>query len=191
MFFKMNLFILDSDAEKAARLYQDLHVNKIVCEGSQMLATAYPLQRLAEPDCPRTQKNTPRVHSYLKHPMTMWVNQCYSNFHWARQHILALSDEYTFRTGKTHFTLDFLLWCLKNDPSLPSGQQTIQPQCFSTYPECIVPNNPVEGYRNYYNKAKAVFNFRGKPVAASWTKRSVPEWFKSAIINHGTIQSTI
>jgi len=185
----MNLFILNTNPVLAAQQYQDLHVNKIVCEGSQMLATAYPLSRLAELDCPRTQKDTPRVHSYLKHPMTMWVNNNLSNFNWALEHILALSDEYTFRSGKVHFSLRFLQWVASNKPSnKPESCITEHPQCFSTYPECIVPGDPVAGYRNYYNKAKAVFNFRGKPVAASWTKRSVPDWFKPAIIiNNGTI----
>jgi len=178
----MNLFILDSNPIKAAQLYQDLHVNKIVCEGSQMLATAYPLSRLAEPDCPRTQRGTPRVHSYLKHPMTMWVNENMSNFNWTLTHIKALSDEFTYRFGEKHFTLSFIEWCFNNKPILKESPLTIQPQCFSTYPDCIVPNNPVAGYHNYYNKAKAVFNFGKRVVKATWTKRDVPEFFKPAII---------
>ena len=62
----MNLFILDLDPVKAAQLYQDIHVNKIIIEGCQLLAAAYPLERLEEPDCPRTQKGTPRTHGHYR-----------------------------------------------------------------------------------------------------------------------------
>jgi len=48
-----------------------------------------------------------------------------------------------------------------------------------SYPECIVPGDPVKGYHNYYNKAKQSFKFGKKMVKASWTKRPVPYFFIS------------
>jgi len=176
----MNLFILDQDPVTAARYYQDLHVNKIVCEGSQILAAAYPLERLARDDCPRTQKGTPRVHGFKNHPMSKWGRENINNFKWTLTHILELSKEFTYRFDERHFTQDFIDWCYQNSPDLPDKPKTLQPQCFVTYyPHCIVENNPVLGYHNYYNEAKASFMFGGVEKKAKWTRREVPYFFKS------------
>lgn len=179
----MNLFILDPDPKIAAQYYQDLHVNKIIIEGSQMLAVAYSLDRLAENDVPRTQKGTPRKHAYNKHPMTLWVTENLSNFNWTLDHIYTLCDEYEYRFDKTrHFTRDFIDWCAKNSPNLPNEPKTMQPQCFGkSFPQCIVENDPVTGYQNYYNIAKRSFKFGNKTKNATWTKRPIPPFFKENI----------
>lgn len=175
----MNLFILDKDPVQAARYYQDLHVNKIIIEGSQLLAAAYSLERLAQPDCPRTQKGTPRVHGHYNHPMSKWVRENKINFKWALRHIEALSEEYTYRFEDVHYTHTFIEWCYNNFPELPEGQLTEHPQCFRiSYPQCIVPGNPIQGYWNYYNIAKTSFKFKNKIVKATWTKRPIPPLFQ-------------
>jgi hypothetical protein len=174
----MNLFILDLDPQKAAQYYQDLHINKIIIEGSQLLAAAYPLERLAEADCPRTQKGQPRKHGHYNHPMTKWVRQNMNNFTWTLDHLSGLYQERLYRFGKPHFTWEFIEWSRNNLPKLPSSNLTEHPQCFAvSFPECIVPGNPVQGYQNYYNKAKREFKFGKKMVKASWTKRDVPYFF--------------
>jgi hypothetical protein len=175
----MNLFILHEDPIQAARLYQDLHVNKIIIEGAQMLATAYPLDRLAAIDVPRTQKGNPRKHTHLKHPMTIWVKENINNFEWALEHCIELCNEYTYRFDKVHFTETFIYWCKDNLPDLPNEPQTMHPQCFAvSFPECIVENDPVAGYRNYYNKGKQQFKFGKVWKYASWTRRHVPDFFQ-------------
>ena len=175
----MNLFILDKDPIKAAEFYQDLHVNKIIIEGSQLLAAAYSLDRLAKNDCPRTQKGKPRVHGHYNHPMSIWTRKNLSNFLWTLQHIEALYLERLYRFGKSHFTIDFINWVKSNLPDLPAENLTEHPQCFKvSYPECIVNGNPVAGYHNYYNKAKREFKFGKKIIKASWTKRQIPYFFK-------------
>lgn len=171
----MNLFILDLNPIIAAQYYQDLHVNKIIIEGSQLLAAAYSLERLAALDCPRTQKGTPRVHGHYNHPMSKWVRSNMSNFEWTLSHIEALYEERVFRFSKPHFTIDFITWVKNNLPELSQEPLTEHPQCFAvSFPECIVPGNPVAGYHNYYNKAKKQFKFGNKIVQASWTKRPIP-----------------
>lgn len=175
----MNLFILDLDPIKAAEYYQDLHVNKIIIEGSQLLAAAYPLDRLSKEDCPRTQKGTPRVHGHYNHPMSKWVRENTSNFAWTLKHIKALKEELKYRFGKDHFTQGFIEWCENNPPNVLKGDQTIHPQCFAvSFPQCIVPGDPVKGYQNYYNTAKQEFKFGKKIVKATWTKRSIPYFFQ-------------
>jgi hypothetical protein len=194
----MNLFILDSNPYTAAESYQDLHVNKIICEGSQMLANCYTLERLAQPDVPLTQKGTARVHSYQKHPMALWIRANIRNFAWTLQHLTALCSEYTYRFKKEHFndkhyTEAFIRWCNETSPTevlikeYDKCSLTEWPQCFGQYPQCIVPGDPVAGYRNYYNTAKSVFIVRGKPVYATWTRRPVPAWFNLINSNHGSV----
>ena len=176
----MNLFILDKDPVKAAEYYQDLHVNKIIIEGSQLLAAAYPLDRLAKTDCPRTQKGNPRVHGHRNHPVSIWTRENMTNFMWTLNHIQALYDERVYRFNKPHFTKEFIDWCASNLPDLPAGSLSEHPQCFRvSYPECIIPGDPVVGYHNYYNKAKMEFKFGSKIVKASWTKRNVPFFIKN------------
>jgi hypothetical protein len=175
----MNLFILDLSPFKSAEYYQDLHVNKIIIEGSQLLAAAYPLERLAQSDCPRTQKGTPRVHGHYNHPMSKWVRKTQQNFTWTLNHLDALYKERVYRFDKPHFTKDFINWCWNNTPNLPEEGLTEHPQCFTvSYPECIVPGDPVKGYQNYYNKAKREFKFGKKIIKASWTKRNIPYFFE-------------
>jgi len=174
----MNLFILDLDPQKAAQYYQDLHINKIIIEGTQLLAAAYPLDRLAQEDCPRTQKGTPRKHGHYNHPMTKWVRTNMTNFVWTLNHLDSLYQERLYRFGKPHFSKDFINWTWNNPPDLPQGEMTEHPQCFAvSFPQCIVPGNPVRGYQNYYNAGKSEFKFGSKIVKAKWTKRDVPYFF--------------
>lgn len=178
----MNMFILDSDPDIAARYNQDLHVKKIIIEGAQMLANAYDRERLAKDDVPRTDKGTARVGGLPNHPMSKWVRQNKSNYQWTLDHIRALCDEYTYRFGSKHYTEKFIQWVENNLPSLPDGELTEHPQCFAnSFPQCIVPNDPVKGYQNYYNEGKQYFiynkNKNPRRVYASWTKRKVPYFF--------------
>lgn len=174
----MNLFILDTDPVKAAQYYQDLHVNKIIIEGAQMLANAYSKERLAQSDVPRTAKGTPRTWGFPSHPMAKWVRANMNNYKWCLMHIKELCREFVYRSGERHFTENFIDWVSNNLPNLKEEPQTEQPQCFVTYyPQCIVPGDPVAGYRNYYNTAKRSFVFgKGKIVEAKWTNRNIPEF---------------
>lgn len=178
----MNLFILDKDPIQAAQYYQDLHVNKIVIEGSQMIAGAYTLEELRHPGCPRTANGTARTHGFRNHPMSKWVRETSSNFMWTLTHLNELSKEWSFRFNKPrHFTQDFFDWCASNQPNIPHGNLTMHPQCFTkSFPQCIVEGDPVAGYRNYYNTAKTQFKFGSKTKYASWTNRSIPSWYNGS-----------
>lgn len=178
----MNLFILDSDPIQAAQYYQDLHVNKIIIEGSQMISGAYELDELKDPSCPRTQKGTPRTHGFRNHPMSKWVRETKENFEWTLQHLNQLSKEWSYRFNKPrHFTQDFFDWCAANPPKINNISLTLQPQCFTkSFPQCIVEGNPVKGYRNYYNAAKTQFKFGSKIKKATWTNREIPFWYSGS-----------
>ena len=175
----MNLFRLDSDPYEAAKLYQDLHVRKIVLEAAQLLANCYSADQLSF--APKTQLGNTRKHSHIHHPISKWVKQTFGNYYWTLSHAVALTSEYERRFNKKHFCNDFITWGMKCEPDLLdsySNEETEQPQCFKQYPQCVVPGDPVTGYRNYYRVAKKSFDIRGKKVYATWTNREIPEWFK-------------
>ena len=44
------------------------------------------------------------------------------------------------------------------------------------FPECIVENDPVQSYRNFYQTKQHRFKM-------VWTKRDKPEWFKYANVH--------
>jgi len=176
----MNIFRLDKDPFKACEYYQDLHVNKIIIEGSQLIANCYPLERLKEPDCPRTQKGTPRVYGNYNHPLAKWVRESKQNFDWTIKHLQGLIAEKEYRFGpKKHFTESFVLWAKDHPADLPDKGETEYPQCFKTFAECIVLGDPVKGYQNYYNTAKREFQFGKSVKKATWTKRSIPYFWKN------------
>lgn len=173
----MNLFRLDNDPAQAARLNQDLHVRKIIVEASQLLANCYSVPQLQY--APKTQSGNVRSYSHIHHPISKWAKESYPNFIWTLAHAKELCREFNFRFGKDHFCHKFIDWCLGELPDNPPAMpQTEQPQCFKAYPECIVPGDPVAGYRNYYRVAKKTFDMRGKIAHATWTNREIPEWFK-------------
>lgn len=74
----MNLFRLDDDPPKAAKLHADHHVRKMPIEACQLLATAHikppvdgydeitPQQRLAADLLPYN-------HTHVNHPCAIWV----------------------------------------------------------------------------------------------------------------------
>ncbi len=185
----MNIFRLDNNPNIAATFYHDSHVRKICVEIAQILQTAYSLERLAAPDCPRNQKGKPRGHGYKNHPICVWARLNLSNFAWVVKHGEALHQEFVFRFGKKHFSFSFIDWCLRNSPQIPVGVPTVQPQCFKNYPNLINPD-PVQGYRDYYNTDKLFFFQNGKKKFAKWSKRPIPNWINIDNLSEKTLTNT-
>jgi hypothetical protein len=177
----VNIFKLSNCPVESARFYQDIHIKKIIVETSQILANAYDLQILTL--APKTQSGQWRKHSYPFHPITKWAIKNISNFNWTLKHAVALCEEYKFRFNKPHFCESFINWCTDNNPNLSLEGLTEQPQCFLKHPDCMVKNDPVTGYRNYYNKCKLSFDFRGKIKYATWTNRDVPPFIDKTKLN--------
>lgn len=185
----MNIFVLDSNPIIAARHNNDQHCTKIVLEIAQMLACAFPLERLAQKDVPRNQKGEARSHSYFNHPVTKWVRESKDNFHWAIIHAFALDSERRIRNAlkntKHHFSLPFIEWCFNhaNEVNFPKNQLTPFAVAISeinknkktpnlSYPIIKKYNlNPIIAYRLYYKLDKPF---------ATW-KRNRPYWMDSSI----------
>lgn len=165
----MNIFVVDLDPRTAAQSLIDVHVNKMIIEGCQMLANCYSLEKLKE--APLTANGTPRKYSYLHHPCSKWTKQSIENFNWLLEHTEELSNERNYRFDKTHFCNDFISWCKNNKPDLPNAGLTEFAQAM---PEEYKNKNAVNAYRMYYLKAKQQ-NKNGKQMF-SWTKRQPPIW---------------
>ena len=179
----MNIFCVDKNATIAAQQMCDKHIIKQIVESAQMLANCFSLSRLAQSDCPRTAKGTPRLHGYSKHPCTLWTMKTSENMQWLIDHALAMLDEKIYRYGSGHFCKDFLHWCdaYMAESNVSSGSLTEFAIAISPEQKCRKhPNfddlSPVEKYRLYYIYDKASF--------CTWKNRSAPEWFSLDLIKN-------
>lgn len=173
----MNIFCLHKDPQIAAQMMCDKHVGgKMQTESAQLLASCFTLDRLAQPDCPRSQSGQPRKHSHFNHPCSIWTRATTANMQWLVDHALALCDEYTLRYGKRHFCQDFIEWCDAHicQSTVSFGELTEFAIAINDAMNCrSVPNfvdlDRISQYRLYY--------LMDKPFA-KWEKgRPAPEWF--------------
>lgn len=169
----MNIFFVDESPAVAAQCLVDAHCNKMVTEIAQILSNCYTLERLAEPDVPRTQKGTARKHSYPHHPCCKWVQESYDNWEWTVAHGLCLEMERLYRGFNPSFSVDFIKWCVKNRPAYQEKEMTPPAQAFGVEWECLRGDDPVEAYRRYYNVAKR----KQSTLKKVWTRRGAPDWW--------------
>jgi hypothetical protein len=170
----MNLFVLDQNPVIAAQYNCDKHITKMVLEIAQMLANCFDEHLLV--DAPKTQKGTPRKHSYYNHPVSIWMRKTKSNMRWAIDHALALESERFYRGYKNpHFSISFIRWCLENidRSNVKDGDLTEFAIAISDDKECRKVTgfncmSVIDKYRQYY--------IHDKPFA-KWTLREVPHWF--------------
>ena len=160
----MNIFHLDPDPRKAARLHCDKHVGKMLVENVQMLSTALVLSGGEAPWRP----------AFQNHPMNRWVRESAGNFAWTWDMSDELSSEYAYRTGKQHKAEEALRTFGRDalEALIGPGQRTIPPQCMGE--DYHVPGDPVAAYRAFYAGDKARF--------ARWTGRPVPAFMADAFI---------
>lgn len=145
----------------------------MLIESCQLLAVAYPLDRLAQYDVPRSQSGKPRRHFNPKHGCCRWIVASKANWDWVLKHAAALAAEYRHRFGRTHFCEGFVQWCRTNPPELCDVGLTPP---YLAMDEEYKRNNFVEAYRNYYRLAKKV-NKRGQSMF-KWTRREQPSWVR-------------
>jgi hypothetical protein len=164
----MNIFYVDANPLLAAQALCNKHVNKMIVETAQILSNCYSLERMAEPDCPRTQAGSPRKHSYPHHPCCKWVQKSFENWQWLVAHGLSLEMERLYRGFEPHFSVEFIKWCGNNKPVFIESDFTMPPQAM---PDEYKMENPVEAYRRYYNE------YKRNTIQMKWTRRNPPEWW--------------
>lgn len=188
----MNLFIIDPDPVVAAQQQCDKHVVKMIVESAQMISTTH---RILDGELTRRLSKSGKtmmkywVHPnnnwegvlhkavHTGHPCTKWTMVSSDNYFWHYKHFTALCDEYTYRYGKVHKCDKELRDILSHLPeNIPRGDQTPFELAMKDFPECIVENDPVQSYRNFYQTKQHRFKM-------VWTKRDKPEWFKYANVH--------
>ena len=156
----MNIFVLDTDPQIAARFMCNKHVVKMILESAQMLCSAF------------ENGEAPYRRAYYNHPCTKWCGESRSNFEWASEHAIGLAKEYTFRYGKTHACEAGIRRMAEMSDMINSGSMTRFAQAM---PDEYKNNaSDVQAYRDYY-----WFDKR-KNIQCEWNKtRSAPKWWNS------------
>lgn len=167
----MNLFILDEDPVKAASLYCDIHVNKIILEAAQCMCAAhweydFPLLRSAPL---KLQEGKYRGKTHHNNHVTKWVRETTDNYDWTYKHAVELCNQHRFRYNKSfdHASLEIINWLGQNMPDgLLIGPRTTFRQAVAE--ECYH-ENPVVAYWAYYAIHKSHLG--------SWKRVQVPSWY--------------
>jgi len=163
----MNIFFLHKDPQWAANALCDKHVPKMLLESAQMLSTAV---RKYEEFTETEPLSLPIYKSaYPNHPMTKWVSASRSNFIWALENAVFISQEYCKRFNKLHKSSTIInnIYDFELMAHVPDGDMTTPPQCM---PDEYKDNDYVTAYRKYYQGAKAYF--------AKWERGvSSPDWW--------------
>ena len=137
----MNIFYLDKDPVKAAKVQYNKHVVKMILESAQMLCTAHHCIMGDDAD-------VPYKIAHKNHPSTIWARSDNHHYHWLYEHMIALGNEYTKRYGKTHLSITKCKEPLKLAPiNIPHIKFTQPPQCM---PDEYKDECSIQAYWNYY-----------------------------------------
>ncbi|ABR54477.1 conserved hypothetical protein [Methanococcus vannielii SB] len=155
----MQLFILDNDPKRAAKMHCDKHVVKMTLETAQILSTVHHLHNSIY-----AEKCYKKTHE--KHPCVLWASKTRKNYEWALELFKELLKEYTYRYKKIHKSSEILPY-LKHNP-VYSEKNELTPFA-KAIPELYWEDDAVLAYRKYYILEKSKF--------CKWSKRKVPEWY--------------
>ena len=116
--------------------------------------------------------------AHRNHPCTIWARTNSSNYMWLSDHTDVLFAEYTRRYGKIHNSYRIYSKFLQAPPrNIPNGPQTPFALAMKNFPQCVVEDDPVQSYRNYYNLKRSLLKHPMK-----WKNRTPPTWFKGYTI---------
>lgn len=164
----MNIFTTDSCPIVSAQSLCDIHVNKMILESAQLLSTAHFVLDGEHKGYKATHKN---------HPCAIWSRKNSGNYEWLWNHFKALSDEFTFRTGKVHKSSS-LLETLKSPPkNIANDVVSIDFMCMPDEHKKTL--NVHSNYQRYISVKYKEWLSRDKPIVAKYTKRNKPEWLNN------------
>lgn len=156
----MNIFILHSEPEKAAKMLCDKHVPKMFLETVQLLCGVF--------------DHAPYKKTHYNHPCAKWLRESKANFDWLLSYGSTLAEEYTFRYNKIHKSEKVLDWVRENEYLIHTKygmwyERTPFAQAMPEQYKC--PKSATVAYRRYYKGDKARF--------AKWLKgRKEPRWWR-------------
>ena len=137
----MNLFYLDEDLDKCAQYHVDKHIVKMPLEAAQLLCTAIWVDEVLgftpralnaeEREALNSRKSeikhlpleerplTPYLPMMYNHPCTIWTRSSLDNFEWVHCYANALNDEYHYRYGKLHKSVEEVINKLPDPKNMP------------------------------------------------------------------------
>lgn len=155
----MNLFIVDYDINKCIQSLPDKHIVKMPVESTQLLCAAYYILDQANGLEGKIYKP-----SHLKHPCALWAAESSLNWDWLKEYTIKLGEEYTFRYGKSHKSVELAKHLTK--PIFNKTEMTAFVKCV---PEEFRELDVVEAYRQYF--------IYYKQHIKRYTGRDIPSWF--------------
>jgi len=180
----MNIFYLNEDPEICAQQHNDKHVVKMCIEYAQLMSTTH---RVLDGELwyGRT-ANGRKIARYLlqdgemneavykachvNHPSNKWVRKSANNYEWLYDLWTCLCKEYTHRYNRVHESFRKLELFLMLPPKNLEHKGFSEPTpAMGHYPQCIVENDSITSYRNYYWEAKQDLSV--------WSKREKPDWW--------------
>ena len=194
----MNIFYLHPDPKKCVQMHLDKHVNKMLIEYAQLMATAHRVLDGKEYE-DRT-KNGRRIKrwyhptwndelylaAHVNHPSAIWVRQSDAHYRWLYRLWAHLHDEWMYRHDKEwhpnmfHKSYSSQSYMLVNTPKNLLKKFDIGTK-YPTYLDFLTPppqampdyckrNDTIAAYKNYYIKEKSFMH--------QWTKRETPTFIK-------------
>jgi hypothetical protein len=168
----VNIFALDSNPERAARMHCDRHVVKMVLETAQLLSTTCHARNVSLAS-QLTALGLCYRPTHWHHPCTLWVMHSQGNLAWLERLGLALCKEYTYRYGKVHASEKVIRALVEAE----TGAEGKSYHCLlrrrtpfvQVLPLPYIGDDPVTAYRHYYIAEKA-------PICR-WTRRQAPSGF--------------
>lgn len=173
----MNIFVLSTNPDKAAKYHCDKHVVKMTLESTQMLAAAAIANEAPEARLPKNKAGKPYRATHTRHPCTLWAGRSRDNYLWLHQLLVGLCSEYRERYGKIHSCESTLAASYRCAKYIPSGSLEPFAIAISQDSGCrqiagFDKLSAVAKYRTYYLVDKAYF--------AKW-RTKVPAWYKKGL----------
>jgi hypothetical protein len=163
----MNIFSLDKDPEKSARMMSNKHVVKMLLESAQLMCTTHRLldgvleirksitgRRYKYWKLPDNREHSFYKPTHYNHPSSLWVRESASNYYWLYFHFYFLNEEYLKRYGKIHLSFLKFSQSLKEKPVNLQDIGLTPFKLAISNQDYIVPSDSIQSYRNYYEAEK-------------------------------------
>jgi len=177
----MNIFATSECPVESAYNLPHIHAVSQIKESCQMLSTAH---RLLGSDDERLYKI-----AQPEHPCNLWVKACKDNYMWLLEHLQALSEVYTLRSGKVHGSVEKTLSALLEPPrAIPESTFVYQ-----GLPTAVMKNKDIlsmsvstkEKYQLYLNWKYLEWIKEGNRSCKNlvWSV-DYPEWLDKSIVEY-------
>jgi hypothetical protein len=167
----MNIFVTDKCPILCAKALDDKRLIKMVLETAQLLSSSIflysqvPNQNIYKP-------------THMKHPCTIWASETKSNWEWLLEHLIGLSDEYSFRYNKIHKTSNLIPYLKELKFHIKDGPLTKFANCTRSEVMNIDFRNMEDVHLAY--KIYLSHKWKMDKLKPKWTNSLKPDWY----INH-------